>query len=83
MSPRKTIFAAAAAVLLTGARAFSALLVGDVNAMTGWSGTVNFDAAQAPFTMKAEVDYAVYAPGQFNLSFAGGDPSGLLVVAQA
>ncbi len=75
MSPRKTIFAAAAAVLLTGARAFSALLVGDVNAMTGFNGTVNFDAVQVPFTMKAEVDYAVYAPGQFNASFPGGDPS--------
>src|SRR2546426_12007332 len=75
MSPRKMILAAAAAVLLLGARAFSALLVGDANAMTGWNGTVNFDTVIAPFTMKAEVDYAVYAPGQFNLSFPGGDPS--------
>ncbi len=76
MSPRKTIFAAAVAVLLLGARAFGALLVGDPNSMTGWNGTVNFDTTFSIYTVKAEVDYAVYAPGQFNLSFPGGDPSG-------
>jgi hypothetical protein len=75
MSPRKIILAAAASVLLLGANAYSALLVGDSNAMAGWNGTVNYDVAVAQYTMKADVDYAVYAPGQFNLSFPGSDPS--------
>jgi len=76
MSPRKTILAATASVLLLGASAFGALLVGDGNAMAGFNGTTNFDAAMAGYTQKTDVDYAVYAPGNFNLSFPGGDPSG-------
>jgi MYXO-CTERM domain-containing protein len=76
MSPRKIIIAAAAAVLLFGARAYSAILATDANAMAGFKGTVDFSTVQGPFTMGAEVDYAVYAPGNFNLSFgAGSDPS--------
>jgi len=76
MSPRKKIFAAAAAVLLLGTRAFSAILATDVNAMAGFKGTVDFTAALPPLSMNAEVDYAVYAPGQFNLTFgSGADPS--------
>src|SRR5688572_27381628 len=76
MSPRKMIIAAAAAVLLFGARAYSAILATDVNAMSGFKGTVDFTSVIGPLTMAAEVDYAVYAPGQFNLTFgAGADPS--------
>src|SRR4051812_24486240 len=55
MSPRKTILAATAAVMLLGARAFGALLVGDGNAMAGWNGTVNFDMTVATLILKAEV----------------------------
>jgi len=77
MTPGKTFIAAAAAVLLLGTRAFSAILATDVNAMAGFKGTVDFTSlVPPPMSMRAEVDYAVYAPGQFNLTFgAGADPS--------
>jgi hypothetical protein len=79
MSPRRILITAAASVLLLSARAFSAILATDVNAMPGFKGTENFDTAAPPpllLSLKANVDYAVYAPGMFNLSFPGSDPSG-------
>jgi MYXO-CTERM domain-containing protein len=76
MSPRKMILAAAAATLLLGTKAFPAILATDVNAMAGFKGNTDFTAVLGTLSMKAEVDYAVYAPGQFNLTFgAGADPS--------
>jgi hypothetical protein len=77
MSPRKMMITASAAVLLLGARAFSAILATDANAMAGFQGTVDFSVTPVPLlSMNAEVDYAVYAPGQFNLTFGpGADPS--------
>src|SRR4051812_44653540 len=45
------------------------------NALGGFSGTALFNAAQLGLTFSASVDYAVYAPGQFNLTFPGQDPS--------
>jgi len=76
--PKKIVAAAAAAVLLLGTTAYSALLVGDINAMSSFNGTQEFDAPAPPTSrsLKADVDYAVYAPGKFNLSFPGSDPSG-------
>ncbi len=75
MSPRKTILIAAAAVMLCGTRAFPAILADDVNAISGFHGTEDFSTAVPPLSMMAQVDYAVYAPGMFNASFPGSDPS--------
>jgi len=68
---------AAATAMLWGTKAFSAILATDANAISGFHGTQDFSATFAPtLTMKGEVDYAVYAPGQFKLTFgAGSDPS--------
>ena len=76
MSPRKTIIIAAAAAMLWGTKAFSAILATDANAIPGFHGTQDFSTSIASLSMKGEVDYAVYAPGQFKLTFgAGSDPS--------
>jgi hypothetical protein len=47
-----------------------------VNAMPGWFGTeiIQFDESNGK-NVDGSVDYAVYAPGQFNLSFPNQDPS--------
>jgi hypothetical protein len=76
MSPRKIIFLAAAAATLWGTRAYSAILATDANAIAGFHGTQDFSTTIATLSMKGEVDYAVYAPGQFKLTFGpGSDPS--------
>ena len=77
MSPRKTIIlAAAAAAMLCGTKAYSAILATDANALPGFHGTEDFSTAIGSLSMKGEVDYAVYAPGQFKLTFGpGSDPS--------
>jgi hypothetical protein len=49
------------------------------NAMPGWYGTsiIQFIEETSPEKfVDGSVDFAVYAPGQFNLSFPGQDPSG-------
>ena len=48
-------------------------LATDSNAMSGWHGTV--DAASSTGMFSIDIDYAVYAPGTFDDSFAGQDPS--------
>src|SRR3954469_23549171 len=76
MSPRKIMFLAAAAATLWGTKAYSAILASDANAISGFHGTQDFSVAMAGLSMKGEVDYAVYAPGQFKQTFgAGADPS--------
>lgn len=76
MSPRKTLLLAAAAAMLWSTRAFSAILATDANAIAGFHGTQDFSTSIGTLTMKGEVDYAVYAPGQFKQTFgAGSDPS--------
>jgi len=76
MSPRKTMLVAAAAAMLWGTRAYSAILATDANAVAGFHGTQDFSTSLGTLTMKGEVDYAVYAPGQFAQTFgAGSDPS--------
>lgn len=55
-------------------------LATDPNAMAGFRGTEYFEGVlqQSGFVLwfAADVDFAVYAPGNFNLSFPGSDPSG-------
>jgi len=76
MSPRKIMILAAAAATLWGTKAYSAILATDANAIAGFHGTQDFSTAIGTLTMKGEVDYAVYAPGQFKQTFgAGSDPS--------
>jgi hypothetical protein len=76
MSPRKLMLLAAAAASLWGTRAYSAILATDANAIPGFHGTQDFSTAVGTLSMKGEVDYAVYAPGQFKLTFGpGSDPS--------
>jgi hypothetical protein len=51
------------------------VLVDDTNAMAGWHGFVLLSGASHNHSLSAAVDYAVYAPGTFDLSFPGSDPS--------
>jgi len=67
---------AAVAAMLCGTKAYSAILATDANAVAGFHGTEDFSTSLGTLSMKGEVDYAVYAPGQFKLTFgAGSDPS--------
>jgi hypothetical protein len=43
--------------------------------MAGWDGSVWLSATSGSYVFNAAVDYGVYAPGQFNLTFPGSDPS--------
>lgn len=64
-------------VLLVSSVALAAPLPTDPNAMVGWKGTQAYlHTPIAGVTLKANVEYAVYAPGFFNLSFPATDPSG-------
>ena len=74
-----------AAVLIAASLAVGGPLSIDENAMSDWQGTKAFSGSGAglgfPPFFSADVDYAVYAPGQFQLSFPGlsfpgYDPSG-------
>src|SRR2546421_1747435 len=76
MSPRKTMILAAAAAMLCDTKAYSAILATDANAVSGFHGTQDFSTSIGTLSMKGEADYAVYAPGQFKLTFgSGSDPS--------
>ena len=69
-----------AVALLTSCPAVAGMLAIDSNAMPSWQGTETFSSTPpTPLPMLdffAEVDYAVFAPGTFELSFPGMDPSG-------
>jgi len=49
-------------------------IAGDVAAMPAWQGTQQFYATSGVETLQVDVEYAVYAPGNYSLS--GTDPSG-------
>jgi hypothetical protein len=51
------------------------ILVGDTHAMAGWQGYVTLSSSAHSHTLNGTVDYAVYAPGTFDLSFPNSDPS--------
>jgi len=55
-----TIFLACAFVFAVSAEA--SLLYNDPNAMTGFAGKTSFDITVSDVSLKANVDYAVYAP---------------------
>ena len=79
-SKHTTPYVAFIVSLLTAALAQGGILDGDLNALPGWNGTTllsGIDPIDGSYKVAADVDYAVYAPGQFNLTFgAGSDPSG-------
>jgi hypothetical protein len=56
--------------------ALADLLCNDPNAIAAWSGEKAFTATDGTFSINAAVDFAVYAPGKFNTTFGGADPSG-------
>jgi len=66
--------------LLTGQQAEGGVLVGGAfaaNAMPGFNGTKAFAGSVGSFVYSADVDYAVFAPGDFTAAAGGGtDPSG-------
>jgi hypothetical protein len=70
-----TLFRAAVVlVLLTGVAAAGPLPL-DPNGMGApWQGTASFSGTTGANTLNAQVDYAVYAPGQFGTSAALGAP---------
>ena len=64
-------------LLLVGGASGSVVLSSDANAMSAWQGSALFasaDPGNLP-QLAASVDYAVYAPGKFNVSFPGMDPT--------
>jgi hypothetical protein len=71
------VIAGAALLLAHATTARAGILATDPNALAGFRGTQPFAFAMPPFSFNATVDYAVYAPGQFQQTFgAGSDPSG-------
>jgi len=70
---RTIVVVSAMAVLLAAAVAEAGLLRDDPNAMDGWQGTRRFTASDSAHTLEVDVDFAVYAPGDFG---GGYDPSG-------
>jgi hypothetical protein len=76
-------FSLALALLFVGS-AQAGFLANDSDAMSGWRGdlamygtkTRTLGGVLHTFTLSATIDYAVYAPGSFDLSFPNADPSG-------
>ena len=67
----------AAVVAITGGSAHAGLLsANSAGAMPGFTGSTNFSGGMSTFTVNADVDYAVFAPGDFGAAFPGLDPSG-------
>lgn len=64
------VLGAAAAIALGCGGALAGPLSGNLNAMEGWTGTAVLDDYDG---LQAEVDYAVFAPGDF--SYAGYTPT--------
>jgi hypothetical protein len=63
-----------AVLLVLSGTAGAAPLVSDPNAMPAWRGTQGFYDVGSGATLDVDVEYAVYAPGNYGLS--GTDPSG-------
>ena len=74
---KRFLYLAVIAMAVAANTAAAGVLAVDGNALAGFKGTKNFDATVLPFVLVSEIDYAVYAPGQFEASFGlGADPSG-------
>jgi hypothetical protein len=56
--------------LLVAAQSFGGILATDSNGIPGWQGTKTFNAIFMGYSMwSADVEYCVYAPGQFDETF--------------
>jgi hypothetical protein len=67
------------ALLLIASPALAGPLPTDTNAIAGWQGSTLFSDSNGGFNLVVDIEYAVYAPGQFGSSAALGlpaDPSG-------
>ncbi|HET6441581.1 MAG TPA: PEP-CTERM sorting domain-containing protein [Phycisphaerae bacterium] len=77
-SGAKRVVVGVGIVLLVGVSAWGGPamgpLVSDPNAMPAWQGTQGFYDVSSGMTLDVDVEYAVYAPGNYGLS--GTDPSG-------
>ncbi len=73
-SGAKRVVVGVGIVLLVGVSAWGGPLVSDPNAMPVWQGTQQFNDTWGGVTLQVDVEYAVYAPGNYGLS--GTDPSG-------
>jgi PEP-CTERM motif-containing protein len=68
---------AVSAMFVGGSIAQAGILAdNDGGALAGFTGTKFFDDNFFGFTVSANVDYAVFAPGAFGVAFPGLDPSG-------
>ncbi len=68
---------AVSAMLVAGSTAQAGLLSANSGgAMPGFTGTQLFDVNFSGFTVSANVDFAVFAPGAFGVAFPGEDTSG-------
>ena len=57
--------------------AYGGILASDTNALGfPYRNSVTYDLAYITYHVKANVDFAVYEPGKFELTFPGQDPSG-------
>ena len=72
-SGAKRVVVGVGIVFLVGVSAWGGPLVSDPNAMPAWQGTQQFYATSGGATLDVDVEYAVYAPGNYGLS--GTDPS--------
>ena len=72
----RSVIVVVIAMAVAANTAAAGVLAVDGNALAGFKGTKNFDVTVLSFVLVSEIDYAVYAPGQFETSFGlGSDPS--------
>lgn len=75
----KRLLPAVLVLLLAASPALAGPLPTDANAIVGWKGSTQFSDSNGGFNLVIDIEYAVYAPGQFGSSAALGlpaDPSG-------
>ncbi len=66
----------ALATLTAGTAQAGLLSANSGGAIPAYTGSQTFSGGFSTFTVNAEVDYAVFAPGDFGVAFPGLDPSG-------
>ena len=69
------ILLSAGLLLALAATSVAGPLAVDGNALAGWSGTQHYSGGSPGFGFEADVDFAVFAPGDFELSYPAEDPS--------
>src|SRR5262245_8466311 len=67
-----TLFRAGVVLASLASTAVAGALTSDPNAIPGWQGSIVMTGTNGSALLKTNVDYAVYAPGQFGTSVAMG-----------